>query len=182
MRVCTICNHLKVAEINTSLIDNGPLRTIADRWSVSKTSLLRHKTHLPAALMKSKRAQEEALGDKLLDRVQAAEGRSERLYAAAEQILQRALEEDSPRTALQAIKAAVDVMGEARQYLQLRGELTGELRDERGGPGSNSSRGITIVFPVMSKEDQEAVDNAVTIDLPAPPRRMLNRPSDGKPL
>ena len=39
----------------------------------------------------------------------------------------RALENGDSRTALQSIRAAVDVMGEARGYLQLQGEITGEL-------------------------------------------------------
>ncbi len=113
--------------------------------------------------------------------MKAAEGRAERLYAAAEQILTRALE-DSPRTALQAIKAAVDVMGEARQYLELRGKITGELNGGvGGGSGSENRPHVTIVFPVASKEQLEATENAQVIDMPPQMRRLMAR-RDGMPL
>lgn len=52
--VCTICMHKNVAEINTALIVSEPLRTIAVRWSVSKTALMTHKKeHLPEHLLKA---------------------------------------------------------------------------------------------------------------------------------
>ena len=38
------------------------------------------------------------------------------------------------RTALMAIREARGVMGEARQYMELRGELSGELAPETGSP------------------------------------------------
>jgi hypothetical protein len=63
----------------------------------------------------------------LLDDVRHGEDRSERLYDAAEAILARALAAKDLRTALQAIRAAADVMAEGRQYLELRGDLTGEF-------------------------------------------------------
>jgi hypothetical protein len=62
-----------------------------------------------------------------LEDVRNAEGRAERLYKAAEAILARALDVKDLRTALQAIRAAADVMAEGRQYLELRGDLTGEF-------------------------------------------------------
>lgn len=180
--VCTICRHLNVAEINKTLLDNGPLRTIADRWSVSKTALIRHKEHIPAALVRANGAKEVAKADALLDHVKNAEGRAERLYAAAEQILTRALEDGEQRTALQAIKAAVDVMSEARQYLELRGKITGEIAAPGKDP-DDPNRPITIInFPVVTEEMLKAQDDAaVVIDLPHAQRRLLERPSDGKP-
>ena len=179
--MCSICRHASVADINKSLLDGRPLRSIADRWSVSKTALLRHRAHLPAALLKAQGAAEIASADVLLDHVKTAEGRAERLYAAAEEILTRALEDNAPRTALQAIKAAVDVMGEARQYLELRAEITGELNGgPSGGPGGSNVM-VNINFPVLSPEMIAEIDNAKVIDLPPQMRRYLQRPSDGMP-
>jgi hypothetical protein len=173
--ICSVCRHKSVGEINKSLIESRSLRYIADHWSVSKTALLRHRAHLPVALLKAKGAAEVASADVLLDQVKAAEARAERLYAAAEQILTRALE-DSPRTALQAIKAAVDVMGEARQYLELRGKITGELNGGAGGgPGSDSRPIVNITFPVASPEQLAAVENAPVIDMPPQMRRLMQR-------
>jgi hypothetical protein len=69
-----------------------------------------------------------------LEDVRNAEGRAERLYNAAEAILARALDVKDLRTALQAIRAAADVMAEGRQYLELRGDLTGEFAAPKQGP------------------------------------------------
>ena len=69
-RTCTICRHADRESINSALVCSEPLRTIAGRWSVSKTSLLRHKAdHLPATLMKAVAAAAVAEGDDLLDRL-----------------------------------------------------------------------------------------------------------------
>jgi hypothetical protein len=77
--------------------------------------------------MRAHDAQEVRRADSLLEDVRNAEGRAERLYKAAEAILARALDVKDLRTALQAIRAAADVMAEGRQYLELRGDLTGEF-------------------------------------------------------
>jgi hypothetical protein len=77
--------------------------------------------------VKAHEAREVARADSLLADVRNAEGRAERLYGVAEYILDKALEAEDLKAALNAIRAAVDVMGEARQYMELRGELTGEL-------------------------------------------------------
>jgi hypothetical protein len=46
-RTCTICTHTDCPGIEQALSDSLALRTIAARWSVSKTALLRHRdTHL----------------------------------------------------------------------------------------------------------------------------------------
>jgi len=181
MNMCSICRHQNVAEINKSLLDGRPLRSIAAQWSTSKTALIRHRAHLPAALVKAQGAAEIAKADVLLDHVKTAEGRAERLYSAAEQILTRALAEDAPRTALQAIKAAVDVMGEARQYLELRGLLAGELGGGPGGTKDGDRPTVIINFPQLTPEQIYEMEHPVVIDLPQVSRRLLQRPSDGKP-
>src|SRR5262245_10337840 len=49
-RPCTICTHSDRRAIDAALHGGLSLRTIAVRWSVSKTSLLRHRgTHLRTA-------------------------------------------------------------------------------------------------------------------------------------
>lgn len=42
-RTCTVCSSAGREGIDRALIAGEPLRTIADRWSVSKTALIRHK-------------------------------------------------------------------------------------------------------------------------------------------
>jgi hypothetical protein len=66
----------------------------------------------------------------LLQDVHVSEGRVERLYTHAEAILNSALHDQDRPSALAAIRAAVDVMAEARNLMQVRGELTGELTRE----------------------------------------------------
>jgi hypothetical protein len=71
-RTCTICTHENRAALERALIEGETLRTIADRFSVSKTALVRHKdNHLPAHLMKAKEA---ARADDLPDQVGHLQG------------------------------------------------------------------------------------------------------------
>ncbi len=112
-----MCAHDARAEIDRALVASEPLRTIADRWSVSKTSLMRHKAeHVPATLAKAQEAQEVARADDLLAGVRALQARTLAILEAAEEASQH-------RTALAAIR-------EARSNLELLAKLLGEL-DER---------------------------------------------------
>lgn len=174
---CSICTHKDSSEIDEAILNGVANRRIASLHGVTETAVRRHKKHLPADIAKARSAAEIAKADILLDHIRTGEGRAERLYAAAEIILQRALDENSPRTALQAIKAAVDVMGEARQYMQFRGELMGEL--DRNKLENNDNRRVIFNFPVATPELLAEVANARTIDLPAARPRLLTRPSDG---
>src|SRR5215469_6421424 len=127
-RTCTICKHPDRERIERALLAGGAYRSIAAQFATSPSALVRHRAdHLPAALMRAHDAQEVRRADSLLEDVRNAEGRAERLYNAAEAILARALDVKDLRTALQAIRAAADVMAEGRQYLELRGDLTGEF-------------------------------------------------------
>lgn len=50
-RVCSVCVHQAVNAIDGALVSGSPLRTIAAAWSVSKTSLVRHRAHhLPSVM------------------------------------------------------------------------------------------------------------------------------------
>jgi hypothetical protein len=63
---CSVCDHDDLSEINAALASNEPLRTIADRWSVSKTALIRHRNrHLPVSELKAKEAEEVNRADDL---------------------------------------------------------------------------------------------------------------------
>lgn len=79
-------------------------------------------------------AQEITRSGTLLDDVRRGEERFETLYREARKILATALEGGDQRTAIQAIRAAVTVAGEARGYLELRGELQGDLGRDRAMP------------------------------------------------
>jgi hypothetical protein len=112
-RVCTICRHERREEIDRALLSRAPLRTIADRWSVSKTAVIRHREHVGAMLAKAAEKQEEARGDRLLDQLLDLQSRTLALLAEAE-------DDDDRRTRLGAIR-------EARSNLELIGRFLGEL-------------------------------------------------------
>jgi hypothetical protein len=79
-------------------------------------------------------AVEVARSERLIDCVKTGEGRAERMYAAAEAIVVKALGSGDLRTAIQAIRTSLEVMAEARAYLELRGDLTRELGKDRTPP------------------------------------------------
>lgn len=130
-QTCKACGHPEREAIDQALIKNEPFRHIAARHGVSTGTLQRHRPHLTKDLVRVREAVEVARSERLLDCVRDGEGRAERMYAAAEAIMVRALESEDLRTALNAIRTAVDVMGEARQYMELRGELSGEFEKEK---------------------------------------------------
>jgi hypothetical protein len=91
-----------------------PLRTIADRFCVSKTALVRHKDgHLPSHLAKATEAEEVARADELLSQLRRLQARTLSILTASE-------EAGELRTALAAIR-------EARGNLELLAKLLGEL-------------------------------------------------------
>ena len=115
-RTCTICTHKDRDAIDKALVAREPFRTIADRFGVTKTSLIRHSDdHIPAALVKAQAATDAANADNLL--AQVVDLRDKALG-----ILGKAEESNDLRTAIAAIR-------EARGCVELLGKLAGQLRD-----------------------------------------------------
>jgi hypothetical protein len=134
-QVCTICRHPQRLEIEQALVNRNTYRHIAKHFKVSTTALVRHRDHIAGVIAQQTAERETTRSRTLLEDIRTGEGRAERLYQQAEEILAGALKDNDRRSALQAIRAAVDVMTEARSYLELRGELTNELgRDRTQGP------------------------------------------------
>src|SRR5262249_19783295 len=101
---CRICGNRKRLEIDRELLEGQSLRDIAKRTGTTASSLQQHKAeHLTRSLVKAHEAREVARADSLLDDVRNGESRAERLYVAAEGILERALEAEDLKTALTAI-------------------------------------------------------------------------------
>lgn len=140
---CSLCNDSRRLDIDRALITGTPLRDIAGRFNVGKSTVDRHRPHVSQALARHAEVQEMARSGTLLDEVRRGEERFETLYRDAQKILATALDGDDQRTAIQAIRAAVTVMGEARGYLELRGELQGDLGRDRQQP----SFSVQIVCP-----------------------------------
>lgn len=116
-RKCVVCEHEKINEINEALLAGETYRNIAKRFSVSISSLSRHKNqHIPKAMTKAQEAQEVAQADNLLEQVQSLQSRALSILAKAEAA-------GDLRTALQGIR-------EARSCLELLAKLQGELQQE----------------------------------------------------
>src|ERR1700674_3474802 len=66
-RVCTVCSHPKVSEINEALLGSEAYRSIAKRFGASQSAMYRHQQeHLPQVLVKAKDAAELLSADNLL--------------------------------------------------------------------------------------------------------------------
>ncbi len=102
-RSCPICDHEDLDEINAALASNERIRTIAERWSVRKTALMRHRNeHLPFSAIEAKEAEEAeevAPAEDLLDQVRDLQ---ERALAT----LEEAEEAEELNAALRAIREA----------------------------------------------------------------------------
>jgi hypothetical protein len=138
-RSCPICDHEDLDEINAALASNERIRTIAERWSVRKTALMRHRNeHLPYSAIEAKEAEakeaeakeaetkeaeEDAPGDDLLDQVRDLQ---ERALAT----LEEAEEAEELNAALQAIR-------EVKSDLELMTDPLNEL-DERSVDNNGS--------------------------------------------
>jgi hypothetical protein len=143
---CKVCGHKKRLEIDRALLEGQSLRVIARRTETTASSLQRHKAeHLARSLVKAHEAREVARADSLLDDVRKAEGRAERLLEVAEDILDEAREAEDLKTAIGAIRAAAGVMAERRNFMELRGALTGELSNVADAPAN-----VPVVIRVLS--------------------------------
>ncbi len=120
-RACTVCIHPERAAIDAALVAGGSLRDIAGQFTLSKSSLERHKAdHLPALLVKAAATSEtERAGDLL------AEARA--LKARTMKILDRAERVGDLRVALQAIREArgcIDLLKAIHETEELESRLT----------------------------------------------------------
>jgi hypothetical protein len=116
-RRCSVCDHDDSTDINSALASNEPLRTIADRWSVSKTALIRHRNeHLPASsLLEAKEAEEMASADNLLDEVRE-------LHERALSTLNGVEEAEELDVAIRAIREATGDLERSAKLLEVLDE------------------------------------------------------------
>lgn len=54
-QTCTVCRHKKLSDINLALVSGEPLRSIAGRMGLAKSSLQRHKENcIPRDLIQAR--------------------------------------------------------------------------------------------------------------------------------
>jgi len=124
-RSCPVCEHEDLEEINAALASNERIRTIADRWSVSKIALMRHRNeHLPVSAIEeakeaeareaeAKGTEEDVHADELLDQLRDLQEHTLAILGEAE-------EAEELSSALQAIT-------EAKDYLERLAKLLSDL-------------------------------------------------------
>jgi hypothetical protein len=132
-RTCTLCCHAEREDAERALLAGESYRNIAARFGCSTSALVRHREHLKSSLVESHKVAELSRATTLLEDVRSGEGQTERLYLAVDRILAKALEAEDLKTALNAVRVAVEVIREGRSFLELRGELSDQL-GERNAP------------------------------------------------
>ena len=109
-QTCTVCRAMNLSQINLALVSGEPLRSIAVRTGLSKTSLQRHKVNcIPRDIIQPRLFGKIADADMLLGQVC-------RLQQRSEQILSNTEASSDHRTALAAIR-------EIRSLLELQGKF-----------------------------------------------------------
>ena len=82
-----------------AIASNEPLRSIAERVSISPAALFRHKSHVAEAIVKASEQREENFGESTLRRLESLYGRTEKILDTAEGT-------GDHRLALQAVREA----------------------------------------------------------------------------
>lgn len=116
---CSICKNQNREAIEADLLGTESSRTIATRWSVSKSALLRHKAgHLPKAILKAAAAKEEFRGNNLLERLKE-------LHRETSLILREARTAGKKDNSL-ALKA----IARFERQLLIEGQLIAEMKED----------------------------------------------------
>jgi hypothetical protein len=135
------------------------MRTIAGQFAVSKTAIGRHQIHVATDLAEAVGVCTKARTQSLLDEVQAASDRVEDLYRLAQSILNNAVGRGDKQTALNAVRSIAHVLRECRNFMELRGRISGELHQ------TSAANQVVIVMPAPPihphTEEGEIVDIAV---------------------
>lgn len=130
MRTCTVCRHAEREAIDADLVTGVPYRHIAARTGTSTGALVRHRSHLTAAVVQAAESRDQERGAALLDKVHALEAEARRLGRKAER-------EGDLRAALLALR-------ELGRAFELQGRLVGLFHPETA-PG-----GVTVIFQRVS--------------------------------
>src|SRR6478736_3433567 len=113
-RTCTVCAHPERQSIDEALVSRtGSIRDIAKQYTVSPSSLDRHKAHVSQALTSAKDADEATRATTLLDKIQVLEAR-----------LSSAIDQAEAQKDYRAVFSGVREMC---ALIRLLGEVRGEL-------------------------------------------------------
>ena len=158
-RVCTVCTHGDRPAVDQALVNHRPFRTIADRFALSKTALIRHHDdHLPEMLAKAQTAREAGQADDLLEQVKALRSKSLSILLAAEKAgdLKTAL--TGVRTALACLELLAEMSAQidrrpvlnllvAPQWLVVRATLLDVLQGHPEARSAVAARLLALEQP-----------------------------------
>lgn len=115
-RVCTACQHPKVAAINKELLAGVAHLALEKRYGVLRDALRRHAaTHIPKALAQAAQAGAVASADTLLAQLEGLRGDAERIGRKAERA--------------RDYRGALAGVRELTRLVELAARLAGELRE-----------------------------------------------------
>jgi hypothetical protein len=123
MRTCLACASQYRQEIDQALATGVPLRSIAERVSISATALHRHKYRVRQEIVKASERREERLGDNLLDDMR-------RVQAKAWQLLGNCESDGDHRGSIVALR-------EVRECLESLGTMLAKAKAESDLPNSH---------------------------------------------
>jgi hypothetical protein len=112
-RKCSLCIHERREQIEQALLCGDSYRIVAQRFTVSRDAVARHRRHLPAALAHARELKEVVHGNSLLEQLRELTSEAQRLKAAAENA-------GDYRGALAAVR-------ELCRIVELIAKLSGEL-------------------------------------------------------
>jgi HrpA-like RNA helicase len=112
-RKCSLCIHARRQEIEQALLCGDSYRIVAQRFTVSRDAVVRHRRHLPAALVRAEELKEIAHGESLVAHLRDLIAEAQRLKVVAEKA-------GDYRAALAAVR-------ELCRIVELIAKLSGEL-------------------------------------------------------
>lgn len=119
-RPCLCCTHPERAALDAALVAGETQRSIAKRFGITTTSVLRHvRAHLPTAMGAAKTERDEAEGQRGLTLLEQAQG----LLDKAQSLLGKAEDTGDFSTALQGVR-------QARECLVFIGRLQGDIQPD----------------------------------------------------
>ncbi len=122
-RSCPICDHEDLDEINAALASNERIRTIAERWSVRKTALMRHRNeHLPFSAIEAKEAEAHAKAEE-----GEADAPAENLLDQLRDLQERALATLEEAEEAEELNVALRAIREVKGNLELMTEPLNKL-------------------------------------------------------
>ena len=113
-RICTVCTHPLVEEINKELIGGATAEAMSKAYGLARSSVQRHKDrHIPQQLAEVHKAKELASGESLISQVIDLKARAENSYNRA--------------VMANHIIAEIQAIRELRAITELSAKISGEI-------------------------------------------------------